>query len=171
MIKVIWVNFSGSCSSSRLFQSLYRYSSQMSLLIGDLKEGGGELASCKANIENIINYDINIKDIMLNNSYVDYSIFQRKFYEIFKSLIKERFSDSFDSGRNLALVCEEELDVDRIVTEFLARLTANGYSFTPDELFKKATTHFPLQLHAEDRARFSNWIEDRTPVASSLSLM
>lgn len=171
MIKVLWINFSGSSTSFGTFHS--SISSEMSVYVGDLKDAKigeaseschycGMSESCEANVENILSYDLEIKEITLNNKYATYDTIQKNFYPILKATIKEQFPIIFDSGsRNLAFVGKEEhFNMARITKKFLEKLTKAGYEFESGTLAEEKITGLPLQLDKAMQPKFSAWLKE-----------
>ena len=175
MINVLWVNFGGISSPDRgpLWECKFdlRVATLQDNRIGDPVSlcDCGEMKVCKADLVDKHSYRTDLKGIKFNGSKIDFGKFSYEFYEVIHKLIKEKFPDSFHSGRNMALFSEEKPDFGVIVKDFLTLLNAMGFEFTSTTT--AVSDPCLLQLGDSEKSRFSSWIKEvSTPaVESSLS--
>lgn len=184
MIKVLWVNFSGSQSSSwnpsaRMWQSSL-YSSNAGVRVGDLiSDNIGEshslICNCGAcaytsvdsadSVKNINGHDMDIKNITLHGKTVKFDHFTKDFYTAFFDAVKEKFPDACFTGRNIAINLQNgQLDIEAIMKSMAEKLKAIGFGFTTGLLQVKTTDHFPLLIDEEERNKFVAWLAEQKAV-------
>lgn len=150
-IFIFWIHFNGSSGSNSY------YSSEMTLDFGefnkDIKSIGkprkicncGELSSVSINLSNKKTFNMKIKDIKniifkypegkeyFNDhlkDYIDYDNYVIDFYKVLKNAFKNNYNTFEFNGKNIAILTNEiEIDIEKIVNEFIDKLKLEGYIF------------------------------------------
>lgn len=180
MIKVLWVNFSGSQSSSwnpsaRMWDTSL-YSSGAGVTVGDLASdniGESHTLVCNcgacaytsvddADIKNTYDHDMDIKNITLHGKTVKFDHFTKDFYAAFFDAVKEKFPDACFTGRNIAINLQNgQLDIEAMMKSMAEKLKAIGYGFTTGLPRVEKVDRFPLQIDEEQRNKFVAWLAEQ----------